>query len=89
MWSGKLALNAHAGRGGMFMHVIMVRSRSNSMRTWTVTTHHPVKSLAFVLPFPPPLIQGIICNWLVNLAVWMANSARDVTGARLVGAPGG
>ncbi|GLC47203.1 hypothetical protein PLESTB_001455900 [Pleodorina starrii] len=30
--------------------------------------------------FGATLVKGIICNWLVNLAVWMANSARDVTG---------
>ncbi|PNW83809.1 hypothetical protein CHLRE_04g217915v5 [Chlamydomonas reinhardtii] len=31
-------------------------------------------------PFGATVVKGIICNWLVNLAVWMANSARDVTG---------
>ncbi|GIL51906.1 hypothetical protein Vafri_7812 [Volvox africanus] len=30
--------------------------------------------------FGATVVKGIICNWLVNLAVWMANSARDVTG---------
>ncbi|KAG2482340.1 hypothetical protein HYH03_018728 [Edaphochlamys debaryana] len=31
-------------------------------------------------PFGATVVKGIIANWLVNLAVWMANSARDVTG---------
>ncbi|GFR51079.1 hypothetical protein Agub_g13405 [Astrephomene gubernaculifera] len=30
--------------------------------------------------FGATVCKGILCNWLVNLAVWMANSARDVTG---------
>ncbi|KXZ43457.1 hypothetical protein GPECTOR_90g544 [Gonium pectorale] len=30
--------------------------------------------------FGATVVKGIICNWLVNLAVWMANSARDLTG---------
>lgn len=32
------------------------------------------------LPFTVALVRGILCNWLVCLAVFMAASARDVTG---------
>ncbi len=32
------------------------------------------------LPFMVALIRGILCNWLVCLAVFMATSARDITG---------
>ncbi len=24
--------------------------------------------------------QGVLCNWLVNLGVWLALAARDLTG---------
>jgi formate/nitrite transporter len=32
------------------------------------------------LPFAEALIRGILCNWLVCLAIFMAAAARDVTG---------
>ena len=32
------------------------------------------------LPFSVALVRGILCNWLVCLAVFMATAARDVTG---------
>jgi formate/nitrite transporter len=32
------------------------------------------------LPFGRALIMGILCNWLVCLAVWLAAAAKDVTG---------
>ncbi len=35
------------------------------------------------LPFGVGLIRGILCNWLVCLAVFMATAARDVTGKLL------
>jgi formate transporter len=35
------------------------------------------------LPFGVALVRGILCNWLVCLAVFMATSARDVTGKML------
>ncbi|WP_305046537.1 formate/nitrite transporter family protein [Geoalkalibacter sp.] len=35
------------------------------------------------LPFFAALIRGILCNWLVCLAVFMATAARDVTGKML------
>jgi formate/nitrite transporter len=35
------------------------------------------------LPFDVALIRGILCNWLVCLAVFMAVAARDITGKLL------
>jgi len=35
------------------------------------------------LPFQVALIRGILCNWLVCLAVFMATAARDVAGKML------
>lgn len=32
------------------------------------------------LPFTVALVRGILCNWLVCLAVFMATAARDITG---------
>jgi formate transporter len=32
------------------------------------------------LAFLPALLLGILCNWLVCLAVWLANGAHDMTG---------
>ncbi|HIH88256.1 TPA: formate/nitrite transporter family protein [Candidatus Bathyarchaeota archaeon] len=32
------------------------------------------------ISFMDALIRGILCNWLVCLAVWLANSANDTTG---------
>ena len=35
------------------------------------------------LPFAAALVRGILCNWLVCLAVFMATAARDVAGKML------
>lgn len=35
------------------------------------------------LPFEVALIRGILCNWLVCLAVFMATAARDISGKLL------
>lgn len=35
-------------------------------------------------PFSVCLCKGILANWLVNLAVWIANSAQDITGERML-----
>ena len=35
------------------------------------------------LPFDVALVRGILCNWLVCLAVFMAVAARDITGKLL------
>ena len=32
------------------------------------------------LPFDVALVRGILCNWLVCLAVFMATAARDIPG---------
>ncbi|MCP4181515.1 MAG: formate/nitrite transporter family protein [bacterium] len=32
------------------------------------------------LPFSEAFVRGILCNWLVCLAVWMALASRDITG---------
>ena len=36
------------------------------------------------LEFGPALVLGLMCNWLVCLAVWMAYGAKDITGKVLV-----
>lgn len=35
-------------------------------------------------PWAVVLAKGVLCNWYVNLAVWMANAARDL-GGKFVG----
>lgn len=35
------------------------------------------------LTFPKALLMGILCNWLVCLAVWMAAAAREISGKLL------
>lgn len=35
------------------------------------------------LPFTAALVRGVLCNWLVCLAVFMATAARDVAGKML------
>jgi formate/nitrite transporter len=42
-----------------------------------------VAALKCRLSFPVAFIRGILCNWLVCLAVFMAMAARDVTGKLL------
>lgn len=37
------------------------------------------------MPFGTAFLRGILCNWLVCLAVWMATAADDVTG-KILGA---
>jgi len=37
------------------------------------------------MPFGTAFLRGILCNWLVCLAVWMATAAMDVTG-KILGA---
>ncbi len=32
------------------------------------------------LPFSSAVVLGVLCNWLVCLALWMANGARDTAG---------
>jgi formate/nitrite transporter len=50
----------------------------------TVADHAvTIATLKCQLPFGVALIRGILCNWLVCLAVFMATAARDVTGKLL------
>jgi formate/nitrite transporter len=35
------------------------------------------------LTFTQAFLRGVLCNWLVCLAVWMASSAEDTTGKLL------
>jgi formate transporter len=42
-----------------------------------------IAQLKCQLPFAVALVRGILCNWLVCLAVFMATAARDVTGKLL------
>jgi len=32
------------------------------------------------LPFLPAFLMGVMCNWLVCLAVWVSTGARDIAG---------
>ena len=42
-----------------------------------------IANLKVNLTFIEALTRGILCNWLVCLAVWMATASRDVTGKML------
>ncbi|MCX7920618.1 MAG: formate/nitrite transporter family protein [Clostridia bacterium] len=44
-----------------------------------------IKTAAYkaTLDFPQALILGILCNWLVCLAMWMAYGAKDISGKLL------
>jgi formate/nitrite transporter len=65
--------------GSLFFAWLMFESRlwmngtiaDNALRIAEVKCH---------LPFAAALVRGILCNWLVCLAVFMATAARDVTG---------
>jgi formate/nitrite transporter len=39
-----------------------------------------VSSAKAALGFWPAFVRGVLCNWLVCLAVWLAGSAEDTTG---------
>lgn len=42
------------------------------------TIHLALKKCSY--PFGVSLCKGILANWLVNLAVWLANASNDVVG---------
>jgi formate/nitrite transporter len=68
--------------GSLLFAWLMVESRlwtSGSVAEFTVTT----AAAKCQLPFMVALIRGILCNWLVCLAVFMATAARDLTGKLL------
>lgn len=65
--------------GSLFFAGLMFESR-----LWTNgnVAEHAIRIAAAKceLPFTVALVRGILCNWLVCLAVFMATAARDVTG---------
>jgi formate/nitrite transporter len=69
--------------GSLFFAWLMFESR-----LWTSGSiaEQAVRSalLKCQLPLTVALVRGILCNWLVCLAVFMATAARDVTGKVIV-----
>lgn len=65
--------------GSLFFAWLMFETR-----LWTAggLAEHSVRIAAAKcqLPFTVALIRGILCNWLVCLAVFMATAARDIPG---------
>ena len=68
--------------GSLFFAWLMFESR-----LWTNgnLADHAIRiaTVKCQLPFMVALVRGILCNWLVCLAVFMATAARDVTGKML------
>lgn len=68
--------------GSLFMAWLLYESR-----LWqTNTVANQVMSIAVAkcqLPFGVALVRGILCNWLVCLAVCMATAARDIASKML------
>ena len=65
--------------GSLFMAWLMFESRL--WETGAVADHAVLIATAKCkLPFSVAFIRGILCNWLVCLAVCMATAARDVSG---------
>jgi len=65
--------------GSLFFAWMMFRS--NLWQGCPIADHAVNIAAAKVrLPFGVALIRGILCNWLVCLAVFMATAARDVPG---------
>jgi formate/nitrite transporter len=65
--------------GSLFFAWLMYRSQlwqAGNVARHAVT----IAAAKCTLPFDAALIRGILCNWLVCLAVFMAVAARDVTG---------
>ena len=68
--------------GSLFMAWLLYESRLwqiNSVANQVIA----IASAKCQLPFGVALVRGILCNWLVCLAVFMATAARDVTGKLL------
>lgn len=65
--------------GSLFFAWLMAESRLWEMGS---IADHSVRLAAAKcqLPFGVALIRGILCNWLVCLAVFMATAARDIPG---------
>jgi formate/nitrite transporter len=68
--------------GSLFFAWLMFESRL--WQQWNLADHAiRIATVKCQLPFGVALIRGILCNWLVCLAVFMATAARDVTGKML------
>jgi formate transporter len=68
--------------GSLFFAWLMFESRLWEMGTVAEQAMR-IASLKCRLSFTEAFIRGILCNWLVCLAVFMATAARDVTGKLL------
>ena len=68
--------------GSLFFAWLMVGSK---LWQGTAAAEHAMAIAAAktALPFDVALIRGILCNWLVCLAVFMAVAARDIPGKML------
>lgn len=74
VWIGNLV-------GGVFMAYMMVQSglfNSSDALLGGVTIKIAVGKTS--LPFMSAFWLGVMCNWLVCLAVWMSFAAKDITG---------
>jgi formate/nitrite transporter len=68
--------------GSLFFAWLMFRS--NLWQSGQVAQHAIAIAAAKTdLPFDVALVRGVLCNWLVCLAVFMATAAREVTGKLL------
>ncbi|MDT8440548.1 MAG: formate/nitrite transporter family protein [Desulfuromonadales bacterium] len=68
--------------GSLFFAWLMVQSEL--WQTGRVAEHVlAIAQAKCQLPFEVALIRGILCNWLVCLAVFMATAARDIPGKML------
>lgn len=83
---GKMLKNwgiVYAGNfvGSVFLAYMMVKSglfNSGDSMLGVVTMKIGVYKVG--LTFTQAFVLGIMCNWLVCLAVWMATAAKDITG---------
>jgi len=68
--------------GSLFFAWLMFRS--NLWQSGQVAAHAvAIAEAKTALPFDVALVRGILCNWLVCLAVFMATAARDIPGKLL------
>lgn len=70
--------------GSLFIAYMMVQSGlfnsgANDLGAMTIK----IAAYKTGLEFMPALFLGIMCNWLVCLAVWMSTGAKDITGKLL------
>jgi formate/nitrite transporter len=68
--------------GSLFLAWLMFES--GLLQTGRVAEHAvSIATAKCELSFGAALVRGILCNWLVCLAVFMATAARDITGKML------